>query len=255
MKLSTFSERFDQLLATDDYAEVDGSPNGLQVGDGDMSVSHAAFAVDAAQVTIDAAADMDADVLVTHHGLWWEGTDRITQRTYDRVAGLIEHGLGLYVSHLPLDGHSDLGNAAGIAGILGLEDCSPFGQLGDVTIGQQGRLPDPQPVSAVANTLKERLSENVHGVRTLDHGPADVEDIAIVTGSGVDWLDEAIGQNIDLLITGEGKQSVYHQAREAGINVILGEHYATETFGVQSLQEVANEWGLSTAYIEHPTGL
>jgi putative NIF3 family GTP cyclohydrolase 1 type 2 len=37
--------------------------------------------------------------------------------------------------------------------------------------------------------------------------------------------------------------------------VVLAGHYATETFGVRSLQALAAEWGLSTSYHAHPTGL
>ncbi len=55
-------------------------------------------------------------------------------------------------------------------------------------------------------------------------------------------------------MTGEGTQSLYHRAREAGVHVLLGGHYATETFGVRRLQSLAEEWGLETAYIDWPTG-
>jgi len=37
--------------------------------------------------------------------------------------------------------------------------------------------------------------------------------------------------------------------------VLLAGHYATETFGVKNLQALADEWGLSTSYHAHPTGL
>jgi putative NIF3 family GTP cyclohydrolase 1 type 2 len=79
--------------------------------------------------------------------------------------------------------------------------------------------------------------------------------VAIVIGSGVDWLGEAAEAGADLLVTGEGKQQAYHEARELAMNVVLGGHYATETFGVRSLQELLSEWGLETTYIDCPTGL
>jgi putative NIF3 family GTP cyclohydrolase 1 type 2 len=56
-------------------------------------------------------------------------------------------------------------------------------------------------------------------------------------------------------VTGEGKQKAYHEAREAGIHVVLAGHYATETFGVRSLQDLLADWGLSTSYVDCPTGL
>lgn len=76
MQLSDIVARLDETLATDDFADVDASANGLQVGPGEKSVEKVAFAVDAAEATIDAALDADADLLVVHHGLVWGGLDR-----------------------------------------------------------------------------------------------------------------------------------------------------------------------------------
>jgi dinuclear metal center YbgI/SA1388 family protein len=254
MELSTFTTRLDETLATDAYSDVDASANGLQVGPPEQELTHAAFAVDAAEATIEAAADAGADVLVTHHGLSWGGIERVTDRQYRRIAPLITNDIALYVSHLPLDGHQRLGNAAGIAELLDLDDTTPFGSMGPVTIGQQGRLVESRPVDEIAIQLEAEL-EGTENVQLFDFGPDAVETVAIVTGSGSDWLDEAVAADADLLITGEGKQKVYHQTREAELNVILAGHYATETFGVRSVQSLVDEWGLSTSYHGHPTGL
>jgi putative NIF3 family GTP cyclohydrolase 1 type 2 len=82
-----------------------------------------------------------------------------------------------------------------------------------------------------------------------------VESVAVVTGSGTDWLDEAVAVGADVLVTGEGKGKVYHEAREAGINVLLAGHYATETFGVRALEATVAELGPETLFVDHPTGL
>ncbi|MFD1598164.1 Nif3-like dinuclear metal center hexameric protein [Halobellus rarus] len=265
MQLSTLTGRLDERLDTDSYADVDASTNGLQVGPGDLArtgrdsspgVDHVAFAVDAAAATIEAATDAGADLLVTHHGLVWGGLDRVTGREYENVSALVENDLALYVSHLPLDGHQELGNAAGLADYLGLDADTrePFGSLGPVTIGQRGRASDAYGVAE----LRERLAGLDTGGRdphVLDFGPEEIRAVAIVTGSGVDWLGEAAEAGVDALVTGEGKQQVYHEAREAGVTVFLAGHYATETFGVEALADLVSGWGVETTVLEHPTGL
>ena len=254
MQLATIVDRFDDRLDTAAYADVDASANGLQVGPDDATIDRVAFAVDAAAATIEAAADAGADLLVTHHGLVWGGLDRVTGREYDAVAALIEHDLALYVSHLPLDGHPELGNAAGLASYLDLGDTEPFGAIGPVTIGCRGRAADPFG----AGELRARAAGLDTGGRepqVLDFGPDEFIDVAIVTGSGADWLGEAAAAGVDALVTGEGKQQVYHEAHEAGVTVVLAGHYATETFGVERLAEVADGWGVETAVVSHPTGL
>ncbi len=253
MNLADLAERYDERLRTSDFADVDASANGLQVGPDEKEIERVAFAVDAAEQTIEDAADWDADALVVHHGLSWGGIERVTGRNFRRIAPLVENDVALYVSHLPLDSHPELGNAAGVADVLGLDSREPFGQMGPECIGQRGR--GEFAVEEVHDLLAEALDTGGQGVQVFDFGPETVEDVAIVTGSGSDWLDEAVDVGADALITGEGKQKVYHEAREAGLNVFLAGHYATETFGVQSLQSLAEEWGVETRFIDAPTGL
>lgn len=255
MDRATLFDRLDEELRTDAYADVDASPNGLQVGSRTGEVETVAFAVDAAAATIEAANAAGADVLVTHHGLVWGGLDRVTGREYDRVAPLVKRDVALYVSHLPLDSHPTLGNAAGVADLLDLDDREPFGEIGSETVGLLGERDEPITVGALSELLADELDTGGEGVQTLAFGPDEVERVAVLTGSGVDWLDEAVGSGADVLITGEGKGQVYHEAREAGINVLLAGHYATETFGVRSLAALVEEWGLETVFVDHPTGL
>lgn len=254
MNVDELADRFDERLRVDAFADLDPSANGLQVGDGHAPVAHVAFAVDGALATIKAA-DASADVLCVHHGLVWDGLDRVTGQTYERIAALVEADLALYAVHLPLDAHPELGNAAGVADILGLAELEPFGALGPETVGLRGRLDGGSVATQeLAGRLADGLGNPDHGVRTLGFGPDLVETIGIVTGSGADLLDEAAKAGLDALVTGEGKQSLYHHAREAGLNVLLGGHYATETFGVRSLQGLADDWGLETSFIDWPTG-
>ena len=252
MDCTEFVDRLDERLRTDDYADLDASANGLQVGRAAGTVDRVVLAVDAAEATIREAVDRDADALVVHHGLAWGGFDRLTGLHYDRIEPLVANDVALYVSHLPLDGHQELGNAAGVADVLGLRNREPFGTLGPEYVGTRGTATDPHRVEELAALLDRELDTET---RVLGFGPETVEDVGIVTGSGVDWIEEAADLGLDALVTGEGKQKAYHEAREAGINVVLAGHYATETFGVRALGDLIGGWGVETAYVDHPTGL
>lgn len=254
MRLTEFTDRLDDRLCTAEYADIDASANGLQVGPTEATIERVALAVDAAEATIDTAIERDADLLLTHHGLVWGGLDRVTDRSYSRIAPLIENDVALYVSHLPLDGHQDLGNAAGLAADIGLTDTAPFGEYGGEYIGQRGRLAAPRSVTELRATLDD-LDQGGQTTQVLPHGPEQIATVAIVTGSGADWLAEAEAVGADALITGEGKQQLYHDSREAGVNVFLAGHYATETFGIRAVGDLLTEWGLETTVIDHPTGL
>ncbi len=261
MKLSDFVTRLDSELRTEAYADLDASANGLQVGptapytDAEPTIEHVAFAVDGVRQTFEAAADCGADAILTHHGISWGDIEHLSGRTYHRLEPLFAHEIVLYVSHLPLDGHQELGNAAGVGDVIELTDRAPFGEYGPEYVGQRGRLAVPCSPSTLVERLEADLDTGGQPIQLLEAGPERIEDVAIVTGSGVDWLAEAVAEDVDALITGEGKQNVFHEAREAGIHVVLAGHYATETFGVQSLQALVEEWGLETTFLDVPTGL
>jgi dinuclear metal center YbgI/SA1388 family protein len=254
MDLSDIVTRYDERLDTDAFADLDASPNGLQVGPESVDVEHVAFAVDAVEATAEAAVEAGADLLVTHHGIVWGDIERVTGRNYGRIAPLVRNDVALYVSHLPLDSHPDLGNAAGVADHLGLERRAPFGELGPETVGLRGTAPEAYSHADLRARLDE-LAQGDQSTQVLDFGPDEIRSVGVVTGAGGDWLSEAEALGLDALVTGEGKGRLYHEAREAGVSVFLAGHYATETFGVRRLQALADEWGVETTYIEHPTGL
>jgi dinuclear metal center YbgI/SA1388 family protein len=255
MECQELCDRLDDELDTAAYTDVDPSSNGLQFGSGETDIEHVAVAVDAALETVERAAETGADLLVTHHGFFWDHTDRLTGQQYDRVAALFENDMALYVSHLPLDGHGSLGNAACIADLLDLEARAAFGDHGGEYVGQRGMLPNPHSIGTLVGRLQPYLDTGGQDIQVLNFGPDPVLDVAIVTGSGTDFLQEAAEIGADVLITGEGKQRAYHEARERGIHVVLAGHYATETFGVRAVADLVDGWGLETTFIDCPTGL
>ncbi len=255
MDLATIIDRFDERLETGAYAELDPSANGLQVGTRAGTVERAAVTVDAATTTIEQARNRGVDLLVAHHGVVFGDLERVTGREYEAIAALVAGDITLYVSHLPLDGHQELGNAARLGNRLSLTNREPFGTLGGEYVGQQGQLPEPTPLATLATTLDQQLPTGGQPVQTLNFGPDTIEDVAIVTGSGTDWIEEAATADVDVLVTGEGKQAAYHEARDRELNVILAGHYATETGGIRALGDLLTEWGVETTMIDHPTGL
>jgi dinuclear metal center YbgI/SA1388 family protein len=252
MRRRTFVDRLDDLLHTDDYADLDASANGLQVGRAEGRVERVALAVDAAEATIAEAIERDADLLLVHHGLVWDGLDRLTGLDYDRVEPLVENDVALYASHLPLDGHQELGNAVGVADALELEGREPFGEYGTEYVGMRGTATETYDADDVTTLLDKAFDTET---RVLDFGPNEIEDVGVITGRGVDWIDAAAEAGLDAFVTGEGNHESYHEARDRGMNVFLAGHYATETFGVRALGSLAEDWGLETTFIDHPTGL
>ena len=234
-------------------ARVDVAMNGLQVGRKDATVARIAFAVDACQETIERAADWAADLLFVHHGLFWGRPLALTGTHLERVRLLLEHDLALYALHLPLDCHPTLGNNAGLADALGLAERAPFGDYRGVSIGIQGRLPEPLSLAEAAG----RLFGGEHNcLAVLPFGPQRIDRVALVSGGGTRDLDAAIAAGVDLFVTGDASHENYHAALEAGIHVLSGGHYLSEVFGVRSVaRRLAGDLGIETTLIDVATGL
>ena len=235
------------------WVSRDKSLNGLQVGRSQPEIGRVAFSVDACLQSFERAAAAGADVLVVHHGLFWGSPLAVTGDHRRRLQFLFDHDLALWASHLPLDAHPALGNNAGLAQALGLTDVTPFGDYRGAKIGVRGTLPSPQPLDWFCERLFHGR-ENV--LQVLPFGKKAVRTVGLVSGGAPHDVHEAIAEGLDLFITGDADHTIHHTALEAGINVISGGHYATETWGVRLLAaHVQKQTALSTVFLDLPTGL
>jgi len=240
----------------DEYLNVpaypDKSSNGLQV-EGKEKVERVAFAVDTSLKTIERAVRGKADMLIVHHGMIWGGLEYVTGFHYKRLKALIENGLNLYVAHLPLDAHSEVGNNVGLLKLLGLEPKGPFGEYKGLSIGFYGEFAESQPIEKVAQIIAEKLDTIV---KTYEFGKREIKTVGAVSGAGAFALEEAYRKGIDLLITGEFDHADYLTALDLPQSVLVAGHYTTETLGVKALMELVREkFGLSVFFIDEPTGL
>jgi dinuclear metal center YbgI/SA1388 family protein len=240
----------------DRYLDVAGVPdsenalNGLQV-EGPGPVAKIAGAVDASEASIRTAVEAGCDLLVVHHGLFWDGNRPVTGRRYRRLAALLEGGLAVYSAHLPLDVHEEVGNNAVLARALGLEVRGRFAPYRGVELGVWGERSETR--EGLADRLRELMGSPV---RLIPGGPERVERIGVLTGGGGRFVEAARAAGLDALVTGEGSHSTYFDAMEGGVNLYFAGHYATETWGVRALgAHLEERFGLEFTFLELPTGL
>jgi dinuclear metal center YbgI/SA1388 family protein len=231
---------------------VDNSQNGLQV-QGREEIRRVAAAVDTCQETIDAAATANIDLLIVHHGLFWDKPEKLVGAHYLRVKKLIDAGINLYCAHLPLDAHPEVGNNAVLARRLCFEPTAGFGNHHGRDIGYIAETKTPISQSEFLRRLREALGSSV---RADFFGTNMIQRLAIVSGGGAFLLPHALAAGVDAYLTGESSHSRYHFCKENHFNVIYGGHYATETFGVIALaQHLEAKFHLPYQFLDFPTGL
>lgn len=252
VRLADLTGYLDDYLAIREIPDYPNAFNGLQV-EGREEVRRVLTAVDASIASVQEAVAWGADMLVVHHGLFWNGLQPIVGRFRRRLQPLLREGISLYSVHLPLDVHPEVGNNALLARRLHLEPSARFGDYQGTPIGV---VCDTElPLATLVSRLETELQTQV---KVMPFGESTVRRIGIITGGAGQTriLTEAYEKGIDTLLTGEGAHHTYLDAEELGINLLYAGHYATETLGVRALGEhLQRMFGLECRFFDHPTGL
>lgn len=225
----------DVLRALEVFAPVelkmDFDNVGLLVGLSENTVDRIIVALDITDEVIDEAISDKAQLIVSHHPMFFSLksiTD--TDRTGQKIAALISHGISAICMHTNLDaatgGVNDaLAAAAGLTQTALLSE-EVFDAGGTpYSYGRVGILKKPMKLGDYLKFIKERLGSN--GLRYHDAGRA-VFKIATVGGSGGGDLKHALAHGCDTFLTSDIKYDVFLEAKELGLNIIDGDHFCTE---------------------------
>ncbi len=240
----------DQQLRVAECGDWSHALNGLQV-ENSGRVRKIGAAVDASTRTFSLAAKAGVDLLIVHHGLFWPGLQALTGAFRRQVAFLLEHDIALYSAHLPLDVHPVLGNNARLVAALDLNGAEPF-------LEAKGQLVGLKVTAAVGRAELVRRFEHSLGepVRMFAHGPETTSTIGVVTGGAGGDIYAVARAGVDTFLTGEAPHWAAVAAEELGMNLLLGGHYATETFGVKAVAAAtAERFDLTWDFLPAPTGL
>jgi dinuclear metal center YbgI/SA1388 family protein len=255
-QLADIAAFVDGLLDVANIPDYPGAVNGVQLAN-HGEIDRIVAAVDFSSAAIDGAIESNARLILVHHGMFWGGAQPIVGYRYRRIRALIEHDVAVYSAHLPLDVHPEIGNNALLATRLGLAPNGGFAAFQGRSIGLSGDA--DLPTRVLADRVAE-LSRAFGGalVATPFDGDRATRRWGICSGAGADssTLREAVQRGLDTIIVGEGPHHTAVEARELGIVVLYAGHYATETLGVRALGEaVASHFGISSTFVDAPTGL
>ena len=246
----------ESLLRTRMIPDYPSALNGLQCH-APGHVRRIAAAVDFSTRAIEGANELDANLLIVHHGMFWGGLSPLTGATYRRTRLLFEHDIAVYSSHTPLDCHPILGNNVLLARELELTPTREFARYQGISIGVAGdsdvatrSLVDKATSFARSYGHVARTTPFTNERRTRRWG------MCSGAGAAADTLQEAIDAGIDTLIVGEGAHWTAITAEENDLVVVYAGHYATETLGVCALaQHFGEKYGVPWDFISAPTGL
>lgn len=231
----------------------DSCPNGIQVFGKDR-VERIATCVSVSDEFFQRAVEAEADLLLVHHGLFWEGASRVVDPWMARrLLVLLEKQINLVAYHLPLDAHPRLGNNARMAELLSLENLDfCFGHYKGTPIGCMGDLSKAKTLDEVVVGINDVLEGRPE---LFSFGKDRIERVGVVVGGAGDiaLLQEAVAAGCDTYITGTVFEQSVAIAREMKINVVALGHYNSEKLGVRALGDaLSRQFPIEVEHIDIP---
>ena len=244
------AEYADEYLRLSQIEDWPNALNGLQL-ENSGTVTKIAAAVDVSTRALERAADARVNLLVVHHGMFWPGLRPVTKGLYRQLKTALDHDIAIYSAHLPLDLHPEIGNNVLLIRALGIENSEPFFQEKGSLLGRRAL------VNVSVSEIAARLEKVMGGaVKQIAAGPKIAGHVGVITGAAGSEVERVAAEGIETFITGEAPHWAAVAAEELGINVLLGGHYATETFGVKALAaRLSERFKISYTFIDCPTGL
>lgn len=249
-KLEEIVSYLDDTLSVDVIPDYPQALNGLQV-ENKGEVNKVVAAVDASLSSIQKAVEVGADLMIVHHGLFWQGARCLVKADYEKYRLLFENNIAVYSAHIPLDIHAQYGNNVLLADALALKNQETFFEWRGIELGVSGEA--GCTLRELVGRVREEVGEPISVCGDLEK---EVGRVGVITGGAGSDVEKVCQQGIQTFVTGEGPHWSYPLAEELGLNVIYAGHYATEVFGVCELIKVlAERFNLEAEYLANPTFL
>lgn len=239
--------------------------SGLQVGDRKWPVNKVWVALDPLLSVIEAAAEQQVDMVITHHPLIFKPIRSIDLNTVQgqTIGAALKAKIAIYAAHTNLDsayhGINDvLAEKIGLSDIVAMIPiqsdigCSAEKDNGSIMgMGRIGLLNQPVTLARLAQHVKKQFGLDV--IKVSGRMDKIVQKVAVCSGSGGGLLTDYLATNADVYISGDLH---YHDARtiedaERGlidIGHFTSEHIIIDTL-CQRLQEAVtkSEWDIRVA--------
>ncbi|MFP3153627.1 Nif3-like dinuclear metal center hexameric protein [Lachnospiraceae bacterium ZAX-1] len=214
---------------------------GLLVGSHLQDITNIYIALDATDDTILEARKANADMLLTHHPLIFEGLRNINAQDFigRRVIQLIKHEICYYAMHTNFDIMGMAGLAADAIKLTatGVLDIKGYEQAGSVPygIGKVGMLPTQMTLRECAEHVKQAF--HLDTVKVFGQLDTKIHRAGIVPGAGKSLIDHALHAKAEVLITGDIGHHEGIDAVARNMCIIDAGHYGIEQIFVPYMKE------------------
>lgn len=195
-----------------------------------VPVSHVLTTLDITAAVVQEAVENDCQLIVSHHPVIFDPLKHISAG--DVPALLIKNNISAICMHTNLDAAPGGVNDV-LADLLRIENRRDFAD----NCGRIGTLNVPTTAQQLAETCSRMLHTHCKFVEA-DH---PVEKLAEVSGAGGSYLQQAIDEGADCLVTGEAAHHIAILAKQKGVGLVVAGHWGTEHPVVFALADALTE--------------
>ena len=195
-----------------------------------VPVSHVLTTLDITAAVVQEAVENDCQLIVSHHPVIFDPLKHISAG--DVPALLIKNNISAICMHTNLDAAPGGVNDV-LADLLRIENRRDFAD----NCGRIGTLNVPTTAQQLAETCSRMLHTHCKFVEA-DH---PIEKLAEVSGAGGSYLQQAIDEGADCLVTGEAAHHIAILAKQKGVGLVVAGHWGTEHPVVFALADALTE--------------
>ena len=186
MKISEFVDAMNRIAPHELSLEYDNT--GLLIEPDHEEIRSVLVALDCTKEVAEEAIIWGADLVLTHHPLFFRPVQRMAYSDPATAAAcmLLRNGIGLFSAHTNLDAARGGVNET-LCELLGIREVIPI----DEGVGRAGKLKEAETLGGFARRIEALLGARASIVGSLD---APVRHVAVLGGSGASAIRPAIAR-------------------------------------------------------------
>ncbi len=227
MKVNDIFLFLNRLFPTDTARSFDNV--GLLIGDIEADVKRVLIALDCTLETVENAVRNECELIITHHPVIFSPLKNILANSV--AFEVVKNNLSVISMHTNLD-VGDNGINDVLCETLSLANITPF-TAPDGYVLKYGTVP-PTKAESFANNLKNALGGRIKFV----DGGKSIQKVLVCSGSGGDYITEAINSGFDALVAADIKHHQFLEAKDNGVSLFDAGHFETEDIVVEHLKQL-----------------
>lgn len=198
------------------------------------------LAMDVTDKVVDKALKMDAKLIISHHPMFFTDQKNIIEGTYlgDKIIKLIKNNISVFSYHTSMDIAEDGVNDT-LFEKLNLKNKSVLTYEEDKPMGLIGEFERLLPLEDLDRFLKDKLQ--VSKIKYYGREEKSIKKVAILGGSGSDFISQAKEAGVDAYITSDIKYHDGQRAYEDDLILIDVGHFFSEKIILPKIKKKLEE--------------